>query len=74
MTKKWYIRSPDQGYFIGSFLGLGFFEASIEDGDCSEAERPCEFDSRADAETYLASWIGGPCGCVVTDVPSERTV
>ena len=63
----WYIKSPDMGYFVGEFLGLGFFESHIEAGDCSEEEHPIEFESQENAQTFLDSWTGGTAGCFVTN-------
>jgi hypothetical protein len=60
-----YIRSKSNGRFIGEFLGLGFFESSIEDGDCSPNEEPIEFPSVEEAQTFLDSWSGGPSDCFV---------
>jgi len=62
----YYIKSKSLGYFIGSFLGLGFFESHIENGECDSRERPIEFLSKNEAEDYLNSWIGGTIDCFVT--------
>jgi hypothetical protein len=62
-----YIKSPTLGRFIGEFIGLGMFEASIEAGDCSPDEKPIEFPSVTEAQTYLDSWVGGPADCVVVE-------
>ena len=70
----WYIKSPEWEYFVGSFLGLGFFEIHIDDGDCSEEERPIEFESQEEAQTFLNSWVGGTAGCFVTNEPSKRVM
>jgi hypothetical protein len=64
----WYIKSPELGLFVGSFLGLGFFEFHVEDGQCSPDEEPVRFATREEAQKFLDSWVGGPAGCYVVDV------
>lgn len=71
-TTKFYIKADDLGYFVGECLGLGFFESHIDDGTLDPCERPCEFDSREDAQQFLDRWVGGGGGCYVTDILSER--
>jgi hypothetical protein len=61
-----YIRSKRDGRFIGEFLGLGFFESSIEDGDCSHNEEPVKFKSIDEAQSFLDSWKGGQSDCFVS--------
>ena len=63
-----YIKSERDGLFIGDFLGLGFFGASIDDGTCSEKEEPIEFTTQCEAQTYLDSWVGGPSDCEVVEL------
>ena len=66
-TKAW-IKSREHGYYVGSCLGLGFFQSHIEDGTLSPDERPIEFDSVDEAQRYLDSWVGGSGDCYVTVV------
>ena len=68
----WYIVSPDLGYFIGHFLGLGFFTRDIKDGTCDPCERPVEFESQEEAQNYLVSWVGGTAGCFITNKPPSK--
>jgi len=64
----WYIKGTDkEGLFIGEFMGLGFFESSIKNGECSPEEESIRFDSEIEAQTFLHSWKGGPAGCTVIE-------
>jgi hypothetical protein len=68
----WYIKGRDEeGLFIGEFLGLGFFEISIKDGDCSAEERPIKFGSKEEAQEFLDSWVGGPAGCTIVEMEDK---
>jgi hypothetical protein len=55
----YYIKSEESGLFVGECLGFGFYEANIEDGDCSPEEEPVPFSSREEAQRYMDSWVGG---------------
>jgi len=59
MNMPFYIKDPEMGKFIGECMGLGFYEASIEAGDCSSEEKPIPFETEEEAQTYLNSWSGG---------------
>lgn len=61
-----YIRSKQDGRFVGECLGLGFFESSMGN-DCSDKEEPIKFPSEKEAQDYLDSWIGGPSDCFVSE-------
>ncbi len=62
----WFIRSKEEGRFIGEFLGLGFFETD-QGGDCSLEEKPIQFSSQDEAEKFLDSWEGGRSDCTVVE-------
>lgn len=62
-----YIRSKQDGRFIGEFMGLGFFESSIKTGECDPREQPIEFESIATAKAFLDSWSGGQSDCFVSE-------
>lgn len=64
-----WINHPEWGYFVGEFLGLGFYESHIKAGDCSPEERPIEFKNIEEAQRYLDLWANGACGSYVTIVP-----
>jgi len=52
----YYIRSRiGEGLFVGECLGFAFFEDD-RGKDISEEEQPVEFNSREEAEEYLATW------------------
>jgi hypothetical protein len=53
----YYIKSEEFGLFVGECLGFGFYEANIEDGDCSPEEEPVSFSSREEAQRYMNSWV-----------------
>ncbi len=65
MRERYGIWSEDLGWYVGTFLGLGFFEQHVKDDDCSIAERPVEFESFTEADEFLESWCGGRAGCQV---------
>lgn len=54
-----YIKDKEFGLFIGEFMGLGFYESSIETGECSPLEKPIPFDTKEEAQKFLDSWSGG---------------
>jgi len=62
----WFIKSAEEGRFVGEFLGLGFFETDRGE-DCSPEEEPIQFSSQEEAQTYLDSWNGGKQDCIVVE-------
>jgi len=48
-------------------MGLGFFESSIEEGECDPREKPIEFPTKEEAQKFLDSWSGGPSDCFVSE-------
>lgn len=64
-TTKFIIRDKEHGIFLGYFLGLGFFSEL----DCAGQEYAVVFDSRTDAEGFLAEFKIP--NCEVLEGPAE---
>jgi hypothetical protein len=64
-----YIYHPQEGYFVGSCLGLVFYESSILAGDLSPLEEPIQFESEEEAREFMDSWIASDGQAYITDTP-----
>lgn len=62
----YFIQDEKLGLFVGEFLGLGFYQWHIQDGQCSDKEKPIPFNTEKEALDFLYSWAGG--------VPEGHTV
>ena len=62
---KYKIKDKVLGFFLGTFLGLGIFEKSI-DKFPKEVE-PVEFDSLLEASKYCRRMGLAGVGCVIVD-------
>lgn len=62
-----WIKSASNGYFVGEFLGLCFWELSNIEG-----EQPVEFNDEIEAREYLATWETVPEDISVTLEPPRK--